>query len=70
MRVFVDLSVCQGHGQCVLASAQVFELDDELNLHYKAEPPDALLGEVEEAALMCPTQAITVDPEGGSAPRK
>jgi ferredoxin len=61
MNVHVDLSVCQSHGQCVLAAAQVFELDDELNLHYNPEPPDELRGAVEEAALMCPTKAITID---------
>jgi ferredoxin len=63
MRLRVDLSVCQSHGQCVLAADQVFRLDDELNLHYNPEPADEFRAEVEEAALMCPTQAITIDRE-------
>ena len=40
MKVNVDLSLCQSHGQCVLAADQVFRLDDELNLHYNPEPRD------------------------------
>jgi ferredoxin len=63
MKVCVDLSLCQGHGQCVLAADQVFELDDGLTLHYDPQPAEELRGKVEEAAQMCPTQAITVEPE-------
>jgi ferredoxin len=61
MKVSVDRSVCQSHGQCVMAAPQVFDLDDELDLNYDAEPADELRDAVKEAALMCPTQAITVE---------
>jgi ferredoxin len=61
MKVHVDRSLCQSHGQCVLAADQVFRLDDDLNLHYDPEPGDEFRAKVEDAAQMCPTQAITVD---------
>jgi ferredoxin len=61
MKVSVDRSVCQSHGQCVMAAPEVFDLDDGLNLNYDATPADELRGAVREAALMCPTQAITVE---------
>jgi ferredoxin len=63
MKVEVDRSLCQGHGQCALAAADVFQLDHALNLHYDPEPPEELRDAVEEAVMMCPTQAIALDTE-------
>jgi ferredoxin len=64
MKICVDLSVCQSHGQCALAAPDIFELDDELNLQYDPHPLDDRLADAEEAALMCPTHAITIDAKG------
>ncbi len=68
MRVVVDLLKCQDHGQCVFAAPEVFSLDAEGKLSFRHEAheryrsgplPDSLLDDVEEAADVCPLQAIS-----------
>jgi ferredoxin len=62
LKVIVDRDVCQNHGQCVFAAPQVFELDEEGELVVLDDEPDeSLRGAVEEAADVCPTQAITIE---------
>ena len=62
LKVKVDLDVCQDHGQCVFAAPQVFELDDDGRLVVLLDEPDeALRAQVEDAADVCPVQAITLD---------
>jgi ferredoxin len=61
VRVVVDLNKCQDHGQCVFAAPEVFQLDGAGKLDYVAEPDEALRDAVEEAADVCPLQAIRID---------
>jgi ferredoxin len=62
IRVVVDREVCQNHGQCVFAAPQVFELDDDGELaQLQDEVGEDLRANVEEAADVCPTQAITIE---------
>ena len=62
LRVIVDRDICQNHGQCVFAAPQVFELDEECELVVLDDEPDeSLRANVEEAADVCPTQAITIE---------
>jgi ferredoxin len=62
LKVIVDRDVCQNHGQCVFAAPQVFELDEEGELMVLDDEPDeSLRAPVEEAADVCPTQAITLE---------
>ena len=62
IRVVVDRDVCQNHGQCVFAAPQVFELDDDGELEQlQDEVGEDLRDVVEEAADVCPVQAITVE---------
>ncbi|MEU6121999.1 ferredoxin [Streptomyces sp. NPDC047123] len=58
--VTVDMDLCQNHGQCVFAAPDVFRLDDDGRLAYVAAPDAALRDEVEDAADVCPLQAIRV----------
>jgi ferredoxin len=61
-KVVVDRDVCQNHGQCVFAAPQVFELDEEGELVVlQEEVEESLRDAVEEAADVCPVQAITVE---------
>ncbi len=60
MKVTVDLSLCQDHGQCAIAAPDVFEINDEGKLSYDGSPDDSMLDYVEEAADVCPVQAILV----------
>ncbi|MER5422437.1 ferredoxin [Streptosporangium roseum] len=61
MKVIVDRVLCQVHAQCVFAAPEVFELDDDDQLVYVAEPDDGLIDAVEEAARACPVQAIFLE---------
>ncbi|MER5884089.1 ferredoxin [Streptomyces sp. NPDC001941] len=61
MKVVVDRNKCQDHGQCVFAAPEVFQLDDEGHLVHTADADDALRDEVEEAADVCPMQAIRIE---------
>ncbi len=62
IKVLVDMDVCQNHGQCVFSAPQVFELDDDGDLVILQEDVDeSLRDNVEEAADVCPVQAITVE---------
>lgn len=61
MKVRVDYAICQDHGQCSIAAPKVFHMNDDAKLEYDAEPDDALRDEVEEAADVCPVQAIFLD---------
>jgi ferredoxin len=61
MKVRVDRNLCQDHGQCAIAAPDVFQMDDDGKLVYDPEPEDALRDEVEEAADVCPVQAIFID---------
>ncbi|MBZ3905562.1 MULTISPECIES: ferredoxin [Streptomyces] len=61
MKVVVDMNKCQDHGQCVFAAPDVFQLDGNGRLAYVSDPDDALLDEVEEAADVCPLQAIRIE---------
>jgi ferredoxin len=61
MKVNVDLDLCEAHGECVLAAAEVFALDDDENLSWESEPDASLREKVEAAARVCPVQAISID---------
>jgi ferredoxin len=41
MRLVVDLTKCQGYGQCAFMAPSTFVMDGEEGLHFVAEPPDA-----------------------------
>lgn len=61
MKVTVDMTLCQDHGQCAIAAPEVFRINDQGHLEYDGTPSQALLDHVEEAADVCPVQAILID---------
>ncbi|MDA8277909.1 MAG: ferredoxin [Actinomycetota bacterium] len=70
MKVVVDLNKCSDHGQCVFAAPEVFELDNRGELSFRKFAKDIYMSEeldeslrdsVEEAADICPMQAIEVE---------
>ncbi|MCC5574904.1 ferredoxin [Microtetraspora sp. AC03309] len=61
MRIIVDLATCQDHGQCAIAAPAVFQMDDEGRLVYEGDPDESYRFEVEEAADVCPVQAILIE---------
>jgi ferredoxin len=61
VRVHVDLTRCEAHGECQMAAPQVFRLDDEDKLQYDPAPDPSLRDVVEKAVRNCPAQAISLE---------
>lgn len=61
MRVTVDLVKCQDHGQCAIAAPDVFTMNDDGKLEYDGNPDDSQREYVEQAADVCPAQAIFIE---------
>ena len=62
MKVTVDYDVCASTGSCMQICPEVFELRSDGYLYIlQEEPPESLRQQVEQAADMCPTAAITVE---------
>ena len=62
MNVTADYTLCEGHGQCLLAAPNVFDLPDgsEQVVITDAHPPATEYEAVVRAAAMCPAQALRV----------
>ena len=61
MRVVVDLTRCQGYGQCVFMAPEVFSMSGREALAYDPAPADDQRANVLRAAAACPVQALRVD---------
>jgi ferredoxin len=70
MRITVDLVKCADHGQCVFSAPEVFALDASGKLSFRdgagdsyvsGELDESLRDDLEEAADVCPMQAILID---------
>lgn len=62
MKVVVDFDLCESNARCMVAAPEVFEVrDDDFLYVLQEEPPEQLRAKVEEAARVCPRQAITVE---------
>ncbi|MFF7181282.1 ferredoxin [Streptomyces sp. NPDC008121] len=61
MKITVDMTLCESHGQCVFAAPEVFSFDDEDYLLYTAEPGEAQRDAVVKAAAACPVRAIRLE---------
>jgi ferredoxin len=70
MRITVDLTQCADHGQCVFSAPKVFSLDENGKLTFRNEATDRYVSgdldeaqrdDVEEAADVCPMQAILIE---------
>ena len=61
MKIVVDYDLCEANALCMEAAPEVFrvEEDDTLTILIE-EPGEELRAKVEEAARLCPRQAITV----------
>lgn len=61
MKIVVDFDKCKSNALCMAEAPEVFEVRDDGYLYVlNEEPPQELRGVVEEAARVCPTQAITI----------
>ena len=62
MHVTVDYTLCEGHGQCLLAAPDVFDLPDDVEqvVVSNPNPPEQTRDAIVRAAAMCPAQALSV----------
>lgn len=57
-----DLSLCQGYANCVVAAADVFDLDDDGTVVVlRTEVPPEDIERVESAARSCPVSAVWLE---------
>ena len=61
MRICVDLDKCKSHGQCVIAAPKIFSFAADNQLVWVEQADEALRKEAEDAADVCPEQAITIE---------
>ncbi|MFG1704173.1 FAD-dependent oxidoreductase [Nonomuraea sp. M3C6] len=64
MRVVVDLTRCQGYGQCAFAAPDVFRMARTEALMYELNPDDREREQVLRAVAACPVQAMVIDEMG------
>lgn len=62
MHITVDYDLCEGHGQCLLAAPDAFDIPDGAAqaVVLKPDPSEADREHVVRAAAMCPAQAIRI----------
>jgi ferredoxin len=62
MKVVVDYDLCESNAICMKVLPQVFEVRDDDVLYVLDEnPPEELRGKLEDAARLCPKQAISIE---------
>ncbi|MGV9680442.1 ferredoxin [Nocardia sp. NPDC003482] len=62
MKLSVDFDQCEANGICVGIAPDVFELDDEDQLHVGlTEVPDDRLDDVRTAVAQCPKAALRLE---------
>ena len=62
MRVIVNMNRCESNALCMGVAPEVFNLDDDDELHVLNENPDETLRtKVTEAVRLCPKQAISIE---------
>jgi ferredoxin len=61
MRINVDRVRCENHGQCALVAPEIFRMNSEGVLEYEDTAENSQRPEAEEAADLCPVQAIFID---------
>ncbi len=60
IEIKVDMTTCQHYGQCVFEAPNVFQLNAEDHLEWKATADDSERENVEAAIDVCPMQAISL----------
>ncbi|HEY3713270.1 MAG TPA: ferredoxin [Jatrophihabitantaceae bacterium] len=62
VRIHVDTAVCEGHGECVAAAPEFFDLgDDDGAVHVVGQPSDEQSEtKARGAVLVCPVGAISL----------
>lgn len=65
MRVEVDHAICEANGVCEMIAPEVFQLDEQDNLHIlQPDFPAGLRDEVHDAVDRCPKVALRLTEDG------
>ncbi|AJC60851.1 ferredoxin [Streptomyces sp. 769] len=72
MKVIIDQSKCVAAGQCVLSAPDVFDQreEDGIVVLLTENPPQHLVADVRQAAVLCPAQAIWLREQAGESGRE
>ncbi|PTW91391.1 ferredoxin [Microbacteriaceae bacterium MWH-Ta3] len=60
MKIHVDRTLCDNHGQCTITAPSVFRIDDQGILQYEENVDDSLRADIEDSMDVCPVQAIFI----------
>jgi ferredoxin len=62
MHITVDYDLCEGHGQCLMAAPELFDLPDDADqvVVLDPDPPESKRDRAVRAAAMCPALAIKI----------
>ena len=61
MKVVVDYDLCEANAVCMGISPEIFRVEEDDTLTVLMEnPPENLRAKAEEAARLCPKQAISI----------
>lgn len=63
MKISVDYDLCEGHGECVVAAPEVFDMDEagEKVVLLQESPPEDQREQVVEAVKICPIAALQLE---------
>ncbi|MFB6280266.1 MAG: ferredoxin [Salinibacter sp.] len=63
--VRIDRTLCIGSGNCVNIAPEIYVIREDNIVDFKEDPPDIEQGRLEEAAALCPVDALIVEDEDG-----
>lgn len=63
--VRIDRTLCIGSGNCTNMAPEIFVIRDDNIVDFQEETPDIDQGRLQEAASLCPVDALIVEDESG-----
>jgi ferredoxin len=60
VKISVDRAACKLHGECAAQAPEIFAFDDAGELTFRREIDAAETAVAQDAAFLCPTQAIAL----------
>ena len=61
----IDRTLCIGSGNCTNIAPEIFVIREDNIVDFQDETPDIETGRLEEAAALCPVDALIVEDENG-----
>jgi len=63
--VRIDRTLCIGSGNCTNIAPEIYVIREDNIVDFQDETPDSEQGRLEEAAALCPVDALIVEDEDG-----